>query len=143
MRRTRQPLDTTTWYRESGSGACICLACGVLVSTWCGRKKHVASYAHRRKLRETEAVDASPNIPSSAMAPAREEQRKLRANGGGEFYPAPRSRVKKLFGDRWFEGVIDEVAPGDRFPITVRFDDWRYSIEGLDSETFSVINSVF
>ena len=110
------------------------MACGVLVSTWCGRKKHVASVAHRRKRRETEAVDASPNIPSSAMAPAREEQRKLRANGGGEFYPAPRSRVKKLFGDRWFEGVVDEVAPGDRFPITVRFDDG--DVESFTLEQF-------
>ena len=64
----------------------------------------------------------------------REEQRKPRANGGGEFYPAPRSRVKKLFGDRWFEGVVDEVAPGGRFPLTVRFDDG--AVESFTLEQF-------
>jgi hypothetical protein len=69
---------------------------------------------------------------------AREEQRTLRANGGGgggdDGYPAPRSRVKKRFGERWFEGVVDEVAPGDRFPITVRFDDG--DVESVTLEQF-------
>ncbi len=46
----RQPLDTKTWSRvpDSTSRACQCLACDVIVETWHGRKKHVASEAHRR-----------------------------------------------------------------------------------------------